>query len=160
MQVGPRIRYIMSATEKLDIALGASANLQYAKYSLQKDRNTRFLSQDYDVEVNWSLPKGFHFQTELSYVVNNQFASGFNTKVPLWGASVRKQILAGNRGEIRLSINDILNRNLGVTRNANQSYIEDTRINNLRRFALLSFTYSLSKVGAPAGASATRIIMR
>ena len=74
--------------------------------------------------------------------------------------SISKQMLKWNRGELKLRINDMLNRNVGVSRNSNQNYIEDTRVNTLRRFALLSFTYSLSKTGGAQGGNNTRIIMR
>ena len=63
------------------------------------------------------------------------------------GANVSKQFLKFNRGELKLRVNDILNRNIGISRSTNQNYIEDSRVNTLRRFALLTFTYSLSKTG-------------
>ncbi|HUS02301.1 MAG TPA: hypothetical protein VMY77_11270, partial [Chitinophagaceae bacterium] len=70
-----------------------------------------------------------------------------NTKVPLWHASISKQMLHFNRGELKFSARDILNENIGINRSANQNYIEDSRINTLPRFFLLSFTYNLTKTG-------------
>ena len=93
------------------------------------------------------MPKGFYFSTDFSYTINNQLADGFNARVPLWNASLSKQFLNFNRGELKLRVNDILNKNTGVSRNSNQNYIEDSRVNTLRRFASLTFTYSLSKTG-------------
>ncbi|MCR6720190.1 MAG: outer membrane beta-barrel family protein [Chitinophagaceae bacterium] len=119
-----------------------------------------FFSQDYDLNIDWQLPKGFFFSTDFQYTVNNQLSSGFNTKVPLWGASISKQMLRWNRGELKLRVNDILNKNVGVSRNTNQNYIEDNRVNVLRRFAVLSFTYSLSKTGTQPGEGNIRIVTR
>ena len=48
---------------------------------------------------------------------------------------------------------DILNRNVGVSRNANQNYIEDIRYNVLQRYFLLTFTYRLHKAAASSGPS-------
>jgi len=77
----------------------------------------------------------------------------------LWNASISKQVMHFSRGEIKLSVNDILNRNVGISRSTNQNYIEDRRVNGLRRFFLLSFTYSLSKTGlTPDGKSGLRVI--
>jgi hypothetical protein len=67
--------------------------------------------------------------------------------VPLWNASLSKQVLRFNRGELRLTVNDILNRNTGISRSTNQNYIEDSRVNTLKRFFLLSFTLNLAKAG-------------
>ena len=52
---------------------------------------------------------------------------------------------------------DMLNKNVGINRNANQNYIEDTRYNVLQRYFLLSFTFRLNKAATGGGA---RIITR
>lgn len=144
---GPRLGLDMSPTDKIDLSFSAGINYNETKYSLQPFFNTSYFSQIYETEFNWQLPKGFHLNTEFTYTINNQLADGFNAQVPLWNASLSKQFLKFNRGELKLRVNDILNRNTGVTRSSNQNYIEDSRVNNLRRFGLLTFTYSLTKTG-------------
>jgi hypothetical protein len=101
--------------------------------------------------VNWQLPKNFYFATDFTYLVNTQRAEGFNANVPLWNASFSKQFLKYNRAEMKLRVFDILNQNVGVNRTSNNNYIEDTRTNILRRYVMLSFTYSLSKSGLGSG---------
>ena len=91
--------------------------------------------------------------SSFNYTINSQRAAGFNIKVPIWNASISKQILKFNRGEIKLSARDLLNKNVGISRNTNNNYIEDSRVLTLRRFFLLSFTYSLSKTGLQNGSS-------
>jgi len=158
---GPRVNLDMDLSEKITWSLGTTFNFNRSTYSLQKTFNTSYFSQEYETQFDWQLPKGFNFSTEFTYTINNQLASSFNTKVPLWGASVSKQMLKFNRGELKLRVNDILNRNVGVSRNSNQNYIEDSRVNTLRRYAILSFTYSLSKTGLNnAGSGGMRVISR
>lgn len=144
---GPRISLDMDWSDQINMSVSGSLTYNKSTFSLQRAFNTSYLSHLYEAEFNWQLPKGFNFSTDFSYTINNQLNSGFNAKVPLWGASLSKQFLRFNRGELKFSVNDILNRNVGVSRTSNQNYIEDSRVNTLRRFALLSFTYSLSKVG-------------
>ncbi|HQX72947.1 MAG TPA: outer membrane beta-barrel protein, partial [Chitinophagaceae bacterium] len=82
-------------------------------------------------------------------------------KVPLWNASISKQMLKFNRGELKFSARDLLNRNVGISRNTNNNYIEDSRVLTLRQFFLLSFTYSLSKTGLNnTGGGGMRVIAR
>jgi hypothetical protein len=40
--------------------------------------------------------------------------------------SVSKQMLHFNRGELKFTVNDILNKNVRITHSANQNYIEDS----------------------------------
>jgi len=148
--LGPDIRLDMNPDEKLNISLGAGYNYTKTKYSLQHDLDNSYLFQEYNTSVDWQLPKRLFFSTDLTYTIN-QRAEGFNTKIPLWNASLSKQVLKYNRGEFKLSAIDLLDKNIGIYHNASQNYIEDSRVNTLRRFFLLSFTYSLSKTGLNSG---------
>ena len=148
---GPRLSLDMSPNDKIDVSLSAGINYNKTRYSLQPAFNNSYFSQVYETEFNWQLPAGLYFSTDFGYTVNNQLSDGFNIKIPFWNASISKQFLRFNRGELKLRVNDILNRNIGVSRSANQNYIEDSRVNTIRRFALLSFTYNLTKTGLGSG---------
>lgn len=150
LSTGPSLRLDMSPTGKLDLSLNAGINYNTSKYSLQSSLNTTYFSQNYGADINWQLPKSFYFNTEFTYTVNNRLAEGFNLRVPLWNASISKQFLRYNRGELKLTAFDLLNENVNISRSSNQNYIEDNRIKTLQRYFLLSFTYSLSKMGLGA----------
>jgi len=159
--VGPELRLDMNPHSKLNISLSAAFNYNNTHYSLQQTLNTKYFQQEYNAAVDWELPKRFFFSTDLGYTINSQRATGFNTKIPIWNASISKQVLNYNRGEIKLSAVDLLNRNIGISRNSNQNYIEDSRVKTLRQFFLLSFTYSLSKTGLNnAGGGGMRVNAR
>jgi Outer membrane protein beta-barrel family/Carboxypeptidase regulatory-like domain len=147
VSLGPDIRLDMNPDDKLNLSIGAGLNYNKTKYSLQSSLNTNYLSQEYNASVDWQMPKQFFFSTDFTYTVNSQRTAGFNTKVPVWNAGISKQVLHFNRGEIKFSAVDLLNKNIGIGRSTNQNYIEDSRVKTIRRFFLLSFTYSLSKTG-------------
>jgi hypothetical protein len=147
VSIGPEVNLSMTPGDKVTIDLTAGLSYSNAIYSVESSRGTKYFSQEYSTDFTWQLPKGFFFATDFQYRINNQLADGFNAKVPLWNASISKQMLHYNRGELKLSVNDILNKNTGVNRSTSYNYIEDSRVNTLKRFFLLSFTYSLSKTG-------------
>jgi hypothetical protein len=119
-----------------------------------------YTNQDYSLDVNYELPKGFYFSSDFSYHLNGQQAAGFDAKTSLWDASLSKQVLHYNRGEIKFSAHDLLNQNVGISRNTNQNYVEDSRVNNLKRYFMLSFTYNLTKTGLSNQKTGQRIMMR
>lgn len=147
LTLGPTLRLDMTPNDKLNIDLSSRLNYTHSIYSAAPSLNTEYLQQEYEAELDWQLPKNFFFSTDFTYTVNNQLANGYNTNVPIWNASISKQLLHYNRGEIKFSATDLLNRNISVSRTSNQSYIQDSRIKTLQRFFILSFTYSLSKAG-------------
>ena len=158
---GPDIRLDMSLGEKANWAVGAGMNYNNTKYSLSLARDAQYISQQYTTGFDWQLPKNIFIATDFSYKINNQLAEGFNSNIAFWNASISKQFLRFNRGELKLKAYDLLNQNLGISRTSNQNYIEDIRQRNLRRFFLLSFTYSLNKNGlGQGGGGGARVIVR
>lgn len=162
LNLGPRIRLDMSPTSKLDLSLSTTITYNNTRFSLQSSQDSKYFTQEYETNVDWQLPSNFYFHTDFDYIINSQLANGFNAKVPLWNASISKQVLHFNRGEIKLTAFDLLNQNVGISHNSNANYIEDVRTVNLQRFFLLSFTYSLSKngLGAKMNSGGIRMIRR
>jgi hypothetical protein len=158
--VSPEVRLDMNPWEQLTLSLSAQYNYSKTKYSVYSARNAKYFIQEYDVDLGGRLPKGSFLATDFDYRINNQYSTGFNTKVPLWNASISKQMLHFNRGELKFSARDILNRNIGINRNASQNYIEDTRTSSLRRFFLLTFTYNITKTGLYNAGNSGRVMVR
>ncbi|MBS0029060.1 outer membrane beta-barrel protein [Chitinophaga sp. 22321] len=157
---GPAVRADLNPSEKLDLSISAGINYYKTDYSLKSALNTDYFSQQYEGSINWQLPANFYFSGSLVYIINSKRANGYNNSIPLCNASLSKQFLHFNRGELKLSVSDLFNENVGISRSTNQNYIEDSRTTNLQRFFLLSFTYSLNKTGLSAGGRAHKIMMR
>ncbi|RYG05535.1 MAG: hypothetical protein EOO02_03500 [Chitinophagaceae bacterium] len=143
LNLGPQVRLDLNLTPKIFMNLSAEVRYSNTNYSLQAAQDAVFIVQEYGTDFNWELPKSIFFNTSYTYTINTQQADGFNTRFPLWNASVSKQFLKFNRGELKLTAFDILNKNIGISRSANQNFIEDKRVNNLKRYLMMSFTYSL-----------------
>jgi len=149
--IDPSIEISKSFKDKFDMTLSGGFTYTKAKYSLQSSLNNKYFTQDYGIDVGWQLPKNFYLSSDFRYTISSQRSQGFNAKVPLWNASFSKLFLKYNRGEMKLSVYDLLNENEAIVRNTNSNYIEDQNNRVLKRFFLLSFTYSLNKMSANAG---------
>lgn len=158
--LGPELRLDMNPSEKINLSFSAALNHNSTKYSLLSTRNTKFVSQDYGTSFDWELPKKFFLSTDFTYTINSQLSAGFNTEIPAWNASVSRQFLKYNRGELKLSAYDLLNRNVSISRSSNQNYVEDSRVTVLQRYFLLSFTYNLSKTGLNHGGGGMMRVIR
>ena len=138
--------------EILDFTLGTNVSYNAVKYSLVPQQNTDYWNQEYSFDANIYLPRGFSVASEFTFSRNTGYANGFNTNVALWNAGLAKQLFKNKKGEIKLQVFDILNENVGISRNANQNYIEDVYSKVLNRYLLVSFTYNISRFagkGAP-----------
>ena len=158
ISLSPNLNYNFSLEGKIDILASARLNISKAKYTLQPRLNSNYLQQVYGMEMTNYLPWGLIVNNNLNYTINTGRADGYNTKVAFWNASLAKSFLKNKRAEIKFSAFDLLNQNIGVSRNANQNYIEDTRYNVLQQYFLLSFSFSLNKAGNTA--TGPRVMIR
>lgn len=138
-----RLRLEYRYKELLDLSTGAAITFNQTSYSLNPNLNQSFINQNYEAEGNLKLSKTLSVNSTLDYSIYNFADSDFNAKVPLWNASVSRFFLKGNRGELKFSVVDMLNRNVGINRIAQGNFVQDERIRSLGRYFLLSFTYSL-----------------
>ena len=63
----------------------------------------------------------------------------------IWNAFISQQIFSNKRGCIKFQIYDLLKQNKSIFRNTTDNYIDDTKVNNLSQFFIVSFSYSFSK---------------
>jgi hypothetical protein len=138
--------------ESLDITAGANISYNLVRYSLAPQQNTSYWNQEYTLDANIYFSKGFSLASEFTFSRNSGYANGFNTNVALWNCGLAKQLFKNKKGEIKLQMFDILNDNAGISRTANQNYIEDVYSKVLNQYLLMSFTYNISRFagkGAP-----------
>ncbi len=143
--IGPGINYNLSLDSCMDLQLSARVTYNEARYSLQPQFNNNYTQQTYSITHTQYLPMGLLLNNQFSYIVNSGYAQGYNTAVPLWNVYLALSFLANKRGQLKLSVFDLLNKNAGISRNISQSFFTDQRYNVLNRYWLLSFTYRLNK---------------
>lgn len=51
--------------------------------------------------------------------------------------------LSGKRGNLKLQVLDILDKNIGIVRTSTDNYFEESFRKNLGTYTMLSFTYSI-----------------
>jgi outer membrane receptor protein involved in Fe transport len=150
-----RAEYRLGTT--FDVSASARLTLNRTAYSVNSALNQKYINQNYTTEANWQLAKVFNLNSSLDYAVYNFPGSDFSQKIPLWNASVSRSFLKNNRGELKLSAVDLLNRNVVINRVAQANFVQDERIRSLGRYFLLTFTYSIRGMQGPA-AGGVRII--
>jgi Outer membrane protein beta-barrel family/Carboxypeptidase regulatory-like domain len=145
------IRLDFNPNDVIDWSFGGKITQNQTSYSVSKNFNQILTNQDLFGEMNFKLPKDFRLGTTFNYYLYSGLRNAPDQQIPIWDASVSKSFLKNNRGELKLSASDLLNRNLGITRTAALNFIENQRVRSLGRYFLLTFTYSIK--GGPAASS-------
>jgi len=135
---------LVSNLDKLDLIAGISGRMFRDTYSITPNSNQRYYTLAPNIDISYLLPGNVRIQSDLTY--NRLTGRGdANTSFKVVNAYISRQFFK-NRGTFKFSVNDLLNENTGVTRVAGGNSIQDLTFNVLKRYYMLSFTYSLNQV--------------
>lgn len=97
------------------------------------------------------MPKRIVWESTLDYNYNPQVAQGIQKTAYRWNAAVNFLFLKQDKGQLKLSVYDLLNQNISVSRVVRENYIQDTESIILKRYFLLTFTYNIRNFGGKVG---------
>ena len=149
--LGGTVSWTTNIKEGFDMNFSSNSNLTMARYTLQPQQNGDFFSQTVSTEATIYSKSGWVLSTDFDYIYNAGRSEGFNTSIPLWNASLSKQMLKNKAGELKFYVFDLLNQNISISRNVTSNFIQDLQTRVLKRYFMISFTYNLRKFGATQG---------
>jgi hypothetical protein len=126
-------------------AIYVSTNLSYSAttYDINTSQNQNISNHNYSIDFNTNFAKGWFWNSTLRYSLFRNDRFGIVQNIPIINLSIYKQILKGNKGEIRLSLYDALNKNVLINQSTSVSRVMDSRSTSLARYVMLSFSYNL-----------------
>jgi hypothetical protein len=127
----------------VDFTVSYTGNYTISRYSLQEQSNSNYFYHTAGVRVNLIFLDGIVLRNDVNNTLYTGLAGGYNQDIVIWNVGLGKKFLADQRGELRVTANDILNQNKNVSRSITDSYVQDTENQVLPKYFLVTFTYTL-----------------
>ena len=141
--IGESLRWTTNLKDKFDMNFSFTPTYNTASYSVQPDQNEKYFSHTASVEGTYYTHSGWILSSDFNLTAYTGRAAGYNTTIPLWNASLSKQLFRSKAGELKFYVFDLLNQNKSVTRTIAENYVQDVQSNVLSRYFLVSFVYHL-----------------
>lgn len=152
---GIGIRLQNRAKEVFDLHASARWDFTSVKYSINTNLDQSYVNATYTGDATWFPTGSMSLNVSGDYNVYDQDLFGPRDNVFLLSASIAHQFL-NNRAEFRLSGQDLLNENSGISISSTSSYIRERRTATLGRRLVAQFSYQLGSNLSPAGGGGRR----
>ncbi len=140
-----------NVSQYIDYTFNYNAGFNKADNSIQPSLNTKYYNFTTGLQFNLLNKKGFFFQNDINNQTYKGLSDGFNQSFWLWNMGIGKKFLKDQKGELKISVYDLLKQNQSIQRNITATGIEDVQNVVLTQYFMLTFTYKLKNFGkAPA----------
>ncbi len=109
----------------------------------QSDRDQNFSNKSLFADVSYNIKKSMSISTSINVDFYSEEQFGAATTVPIWKASLSKYLLQDQKLELRLSIFDILDQNIGISRINGLNFVENSEIQSLGQYLMCSAIYAI-----------------
>ncbi|HEY0271972.1 MAG TPA: outer membrane beta-barrel protein, partial [Chitinophaga sp.] len=93
--------------------------------------------------ATFRLPKHFVWETNLTYRFNGALAPGISRNNYLWNASASYLFGKEHRAQLKVSVFDLLNQHVNLTRSVHENYVSDYQSTVLQRYGMISLIYNI-----------------
>jgi hypothetical protein len=132
--------------KKYSIRLDQNVNYNFSKSSIQKDQITKFFTTRSEVYLDYFLPKDINVGTNFVYNWREKTDVFMdNNNAFIWNASIDKKVFKKQDVRLGFRINDILNQNIGFSRNISSNYISERTYDVISRYWLVTLNWNFNK---------------
>ncbi|MEI9919728.1 MAG: outer membrane beta-barrel protein [Bacteroidota bacterium] len=158
--LGGTVRYNFTFKDYFTLDLSANVSDQSTHYDTDAAssnlQDQKYINKTYTAETNITIAKYYQFNAEFDYYMYNSKTTGFSQSIPLVNVSVSRFFFKAQSGELRLGVVNALNKSLSVSQTSSVNYLEQNTYNNLGRYYMVTFVYSLNKQLNPMGGGGRR----
>ncbi|MCF0191173.1 MAG: TonB-dependent receptor [Marinilabiliaceae bacterium] len=134
-------------SENVDFTVSYFGGYNIVESSINKAGNQNYYNHSLSGVLNVILGSRIVLATDAVHTYTNGLGENRDNNYVKWNAAIGCKFFPDRRGELRLRVNDILDKTESVTRSIQDNNITTTTTDVIRRFAMLTFTYKFQTYG-------------
>ncbi len=142
--------------EKMDWVVGVAMTGNRTKSDDTEAANQNLTNTAYYNDIVWYFAKKWSFTSNFDVTLYSDEGIGGGSEVALWKTSIQRDFLKNDRGQLKFTVFDVLDQNLGINQTANTILIQEQRIPSIGRYFMIGLMYKLSNYESKGGISFRR----
>ena len=132
-----------STSKRMDLRVGYTADLNKVRSGLRGELDNQYYRGRLSGKVVLNGPGKWVVESEVNYDRYVGLGTGFDQDAIVWNAALAHKFLKSEALELRVMAYDLLKRNVSVSREVSETYLQSTATNMLQQYFLFSLTYVL-----------------
>jgi hypothetical protein len=142
----PGVSFGRSIEKKLYARLNYSPTYSHSATSINTNSVTEYWTQTLGIYFDYKFPKDFSLNTNFDANFRQKlYPTDPSTNAMIWNAAIEKKISKKKDLTAIISVNDILNQNIGFSRNITSNYQTENTYTTVQRYFLLSLRWKFNK---------------
>jgi len=129
-------------SQAIDFSIAYNGSYNNVSNSLQKQSDNTYFNHTATFKANIIFFNRIVLNTDISQSYYLGLSQTYNKSFTLWNAALGYKFLKNKSLEVKLSVSDILNQNTSISHTVTETYTEDSKVQILNRYALLTITYT------------------
>lgn len=138
----------LNFNDKFEFNTNYGIGYNFTSYTSTIFSKLQVTTYNWNNEIIVRMPKYIIWENSINYAYNGN-VTGSAKSIVRWNAAVNITMLKDEKGVLRLSVYDILNKNANINVNVNRNMITTTQNNVLPQYFMATFTYNIRAIGAP-----------
>ena len=144
--VSPGVRISKNIEKKLYLDLSYSPAFSHSESSINTSALTEYWTHRIGMDLNYTFLKGLSLNSDINANYRQKLSpSDKNNNAVIWNASLEKSIWKKKDLTAILTVNDILNQNIGFNRDITSNYVSENTYATVQRFVLFSLRWKFNK---------------
>lgn len=131
-----------NSKRKVDLKGGITYRVNNTSFSISDNLDRKFTSQKYFGMIDFDITRRLNFNTQFDYILYTDNNFSIRQEIPIWNAAMSYAFSKKNN-ILKIVFIDLLNRNVDVFRRSTLNYFEETNLQSLGRYIVLSYTFRI-----------------
>ncbi len=142
----PEISISKNIEKKMDLYLSYNPTYTRSSSSINKGQVTKYWLQTIYFDLSYTISPGFMLSNNIRANYRQKLSpNDRSTNAFIWNINLEKKISKQKDLAVVLSVNDLLNQQIGFNRNVSSNFISESTYTMVQRYAMLSIRWKFSK---------------
>ena len=137
----------LNLNDKVEWNNNYSLDNYFSRFTTPQFKNLNTMQQTLSTEIIVRVPKHIIWEASMGYDYNGAVPAGLPRTALRVNAALNFTMLKDEKGVLRISVWDLLNRNNAVSYYTYRNTVTATQANALTRYVMATFTYNIRNIG-------------